>query len=102
MIQKISSGFLSTFALAKITPRINKQVKDITRELGEEEYTKAIDSEESMTEFAMKVFNRLSDDLKNKIPLQQFLGIVVSQRAIALKRAKNKKVLKKIADKKAA
>jgi serine/threonine protein phosphatase PrpC len=96
MIEKIKKGFLSTYALAKITPRINKQVKEITKNLGEEEYTKAIDTDESMTAFAHKVFALLSDDLKNKIPEDQFLSMVVGQRKIALKRSKNKKALKKI------
>jgi hypothetical protein len=94
MFNKIKKGFLSQYELAKLAPRINKQVKAAVSSFDKDEYSSAIESDEKMTAFAEKVFSLLSADIRVRVPKEQFLAMIVGQRSIALKKSKNKKTLK--------
>lgn len=81
------------YDLIRVASKMTPQIKKICRELGEDRVQEALLDDEKMNEFAKDVYDRLSTDVRSKIPFEGFLPLIKDNQKKLMKKKKNQKIV---------
>ena len=81
------------YDLIRVASKMTPQIKKICRELGEDRVQEALLDDEKMNAFAKDVYDRLSADVRSKIPFEGFLPLIKDNQKKLMKKKKNQKIV---------
>lgn len=83
------------YDLIRVASKMTPQIKKICHELGEERVQEALANDEEMNAFAKDVYDRLSQDVRSKIPFEGFLPLIKDNQKKLMKKKKNQRIVAK-------
>lgn len=83
------------YDLIRVASKMTPQIKKNCHDLGEERVQRALNDESEMNVFAKDVYDRLSHDVRSKIPFEGFLPLIKDNQKKLMKKKKNQKIASK-------
>lgn len=83
------------YELVRLASKMSPQIKKICRDLGDDRVQEALLDDSKMDEFAKDVYDRLSLDVRSKIPFEGFLPLIKDNQKKLMKKKKNQRIVSK-------